>query len=74
MIFKLTLLFFFSIFKLTLLYPSGAPLEACGNMYPYHGVDPLTDAPPFAVLINPLSSTKYNGNKLKIKIFNLFKN
>jgi hypothetical protein len=34
-------------------YPSGAPLEQCGNMLPGHGVDPITDTPPFVITYKP---------------------
>ena len=44
-------------------YPSGAPLDRCESMFPGHNVDPLTDAPPFAISINPMSdSQSFNGD------------
>ncbi len=56
----------FSIIKLCYLYPSGAPVESCENMFPDHNVDPIDDKPPFTVSIEPDSSLRsFNGNYLK---------
>jgi hypothetical protein len=56
----------FSIIKLCYFYPSGAPVESCGSMFPDHNVDPIEDKPPYTVSIEPNSnSPSFNGNTLK---------
>ena len=59
----------FSIIKLCHFYPSGAPLESCESMFPRHGVDPLSDKPPYNISIEPISDSKsFNGIIYKIFI------
>jgi hypothetical protein len=46
------------------LYPTGAPLNRCGDMIPHHKVDPLEDAPPYEILVTPVgprNSQIYNS-------------
>jgi hypothetical protein len=40
------------------LYPTGAPLNRCGDMIPHHKVEPLDETPPYEIVANPLKGFK----------------
>ena len=43
-------------------FPSGAPKDRCGSMMPGHRVDPLTDTPPYEILVKLNSDSNFDGS------------